>query len=1033
MIDKLIRWSLQSRGLVLTIAAVLLVWGGWVALDLPVDVLPDLTAPTVTILVEAPGMAPTELEPLVTFPIETALNGAAGVRRVRSGTTVGTAVIWVEFEWGADIYRARQTVAEKLTLVTGTLPEGVEPPVLAPISSIMGEVLFLAIEPEDGDRIGARTFAETTLRRRLLAVPGVSQVVVIGGDRKQYQITLDPLRLRAQDVTLGEVERALRASNQNTSAGFHVSGGQEYLIVGIGRLEEIAEIGETVVRVRDGKPVFVRDLGEVAIGRAIKRGEGSFSGRPAVVVGIQKQPEANTLELTERLDGVLDEIEASAPSGLTVHRNVFRQADFIASAIGNLSRALRDGGILVVIVVILFLANGRAAGISLLAIPLSLVAAVLVMKAAGASLNSMTLGGMAIAIGALVDDAIIDVENVVRRLRENAGKPEEERRSKLNVVYEASREVRGSIVFATLIIGLVFMPLFFLSGVEGRLLRPLGLAYLVSLFASLLVALTVTPALCLLLLPGSRAVRAAREPRWITGLKGLYQRLLLLAFRFRPVVLGVSLLCLVLALASFPLMGRAFLPDFNEGTLTISVVTLPGTSLAESDKLGSTVERLLLEIPEIESTARRTGRAELDEHVQGVESAEIDVTLNMLERPKEEVLAQIRERLSLVPGTNVTIGQPISHRIDHMLSGRRANVAVKVFGPDLATLRSLAGRVEDAMRGVPGVVDLSTEQQANIPLLRAHFERSELARHGLPAGEAAAALRTSLFGLEVGSILENETSVPVVMRLPERIADDIDKLRDLPLDTPAGHRVSLANVAELRRDRGPNFISREHVRRMIAVTCNVAGRDLRSTVDEVREIVAAQVPLPTGYAIEYGGQFESEARASRALLGLGITVVVGILLLLTSAFRSVIDAVVIMLNLPLALLGGAAGVFLSGGVLSVASTIGFITLFGIASRNGIMLISHVRHLREEEGVNDVREAIVRGARERLVPILMTALATAFALVPLALGGHEAGNEIEAPMAVVILSGLITATALNMLVVPLVYDTVLRARARRRAS
>jgi CzcA family heavy metal efflux pump len=1029
MIDALIRWSLHNKLIVLTLAAILLAWGGWQAVRLPVDVLPDLTAPTVTILVEGHGIAPEEMESLVTFPIEAALNGAAGVRRVRSVSAVGAAIVWVEFDWGEDIYRARQTVNEKLGLVAGSLPDTVEPPVLAPVSSIMGEILFLALESDRHSMRDLRTTADTIVRRRILSVPGVSQVTTIGGAERQYQVLVSPDRLESYRVTLAELERALREANRNTSAGFRVSGGQEYLILGIGRPESLEEIGETVVAAREGRPILVRDLGEVAIGPALRRGEGSHNGRPAIVIGIQKQPGANTLDLTRRLDGVLDELQASLPEGMAIQRNIFRQADFIETAIDNLTRALRDGGLLVILIVFLFLANFRAASVTLVAMPLSLLAAVLAMKLTGATINSMTLGGMAIAVGAIVDDAIIDVENVFRRLRENALRPEAERGSVLDVVYRGSSEIRGSIVFATIVIGLVFMPLFFLHGVEGRLLRPLGFAYLVALFASLFVALTVTPVLCALLLPRSKAVRSGHEPRWITWLKNVYQRQLEWCLARGTFFLVGAGVVLAAALMSFGWMGRAFLPEFNEGTLTISAVTLPGTSLEESDKLGAAVERLLLEIPEVTATARRTGRAELDEHLQGVESAELDVNLTMQDRAKEEVLEEIRQRLSLVPGMNVTVGQPISHRIDHMLSGTRANIAVKIFGPDLGVLRDLARAVETVAREVPGAVDVAVEAQANIPTVRVHFDRAKLARFGLPAGAAAEAMRTAFVGREVGQVYEGRVAFPLVVRYPAEVQQDLESIRRTRIDTPSGARVPLGAVAAIRDDRGPNFISRENGQRKIVVAANVAGRDLRSVVDGIRQAVAASVDLPAGYSIEYGGQFESEAAASRRLLWLGLTVVLGILVLLAAAFRSLGDAVIIMLNLPLALIGGAVGVFAFGGVLSLASIIGFIALFGIATRNGIMMISHIRHVLEEEGETSFRRAVVRGARERVVPILMTALAAGLALVPLAMSGAHPGAELEAPMAVVILFGLLSATALNMLVVPIAYLRFSRTRQR----
>lgn len=1028
MIDGLIRWSLRNRGLVLAIAAGFLVWGGYVVSTIPVDVLPDLTAPTVTVLVEGRGMAPTEMESLVTFPIEAALNGAAGVRRVRSATAVGIAVVWVEFEWGEDIYRARQTVSEKLSVVAQSLPPEVERPVLAPVSSIMGEILFIALGSERHSPLELRTVADTVIRRRLLAVPGVSQVTPIGGGEKQYQVLVSPAKLKATNVSLTEVEEALRRSNRNTSAGFLVTGGQEFLIQGVGRASDIGSIGQTVVATRGTQPILIEHLAQVQVGAALKRGEGSHNGKPAVVLGIQKQPGANTLELTRALDAVLDDVQQSLPQGMTIEKHIFRQADFIEASYRNLLGALRDGGLLVIMVVFVFLANLRASSITVAAIPLSLLAAVIVMKFAGATINSMTLGGLAIAVGAIVDDAIIDVENVFRRLRENAQKPPEEKQLAIDVVFNASSEIRGSIVFATMIILVVFLPLFFLSGVEGLLLRPLGLAYMSALFASLVVALTVTPALCSYLLPRARTVLEGHEPRLVRWLKHRYERDLPWALDHSALVLAVSALLLVAAVTGFFWTGRAFLPEFNEGTLTISAVTLPGTSLEESDKLGRTVEQILLRIPEVSSTARRTGRAELDEHVQGVESAEIDVGLKMRERPKAVVLAEMRERLSLVPGMNITIGQPISHRIDHMLSGTRANIAVKVFGDDLQTLRDLAKQVEAAMRNVPGVVDLSTEQQTDIPTIRVRFDRTALARYGMPAGDAAGALQTAFVGQEVGQIFEGQVAFPLVVRYPFDNHANIEAVRQTLIDTPSGARVPLGAIADIREDRGPNFVSRENVQRKIVVQCNVAGRDLRSVVNDVQRHAQASVKLPAGYHIEYGGQFESEAEASRLLLWLGLAVILGILVILTAAFRSFSDAVIIMLNLPLALIGGVGGVFASGGILSVASIIGFITLFGIATRNGIMLISHIKHLVEVEGVTDFRQAVLRGALERLSPILMTALAAGLALIPLALGAGKPGSELEAPMAIVILYGLLSSTLLNMVVVPAVYYRLGKRRA-----
>jgi CzcA family heavy metal efflux pump len=1020
VIDRIISWSLHNRPLVLGLSVLFLAVGGWVAWRMPVDVLPDLTAPTVTILVEGQGMAPTDMEALVTFPIETALNGAAGVRRVRSATAVGIAVVWVEFEWGQDIYRARQTVNERVAAVASDLPPQVDPPTLAPVSSIMGEILFVALRSDRHDALELRTIAETQVRRRLLAVPGVSQVVATGGGERQFQVVVSPDRLTAADVSIDEIEEALRGASRNTSAGFRVASGQEYLIQGVGQIRTIADIEQTVVVARDTRPILVGDLATVRVGEALKRGEGSYNGEPAVILGIQRQPEVNTLQLTRTLDQAFDEIQATLPAGVRIERDVMRQADFIEVALSNLNAALRDGTLLVVLVTVVFLANLRAAGITLVAIPLSLVAAVIGLRLAGLSINSMTLGGLAIAIGALVDDAIIDVENILRRLRENATRPESARRSLLDVVYLASKEIRGSIVFATIIVMLVFLPLFFLADVEGRLLQPLGLAYLIALFASLIVALTVTPVLSYFLLPKLRSVREGHEPAVSRWLKRHYARSVPWALDHRKTVFAAAGILLVFAGLSLPRMGRAFLPEFNEGALVISAVTLPGTSLQASDQLGTALERQLQRVPEVVSSARRTGRAERDEHVQGVESAEIDVKLRESDRSRDEVLGDIRSRLSLLPGVNITIGQPISHRIDHMLSGTRANIAIKIFGEDLQSLRDLGAAIQAAVQDVEGLVDLSVEQQTDIPTVRVNFDRAALGRYGLQSGVAAEALETALVGREVGQILVGQIAVPLVIRYPEADRPDMEAIRDTPLRTSSGGRVPVSAVADVREDRSPNFISRENVQRKITVTANVSGRDLGSVVEDVQKAVAARVQLPGGYRVEYSGQFESSQQAASLLLWLSIAVVIAMFFILAAAFASSSLAALIMVNLPLALIGGIAGVFVSGGVLSIASIIGLIALLGIAARNGIMLVSHIEYLRHEEGVTDLRHAVVQGSIDRVVPILMTALCTGLALVPVALGAGDPGSEIQAPMASVIIFGLISSTALNMLVVPAAY-------------
>ncbi len=1017
---RLIQWSIDHHWMVLAFSALLLAGGVWTAFEMPVDVFPDLTAPTVTILTEGHGMAPDEMESLVTFPLESAINGASGVRRVRSATAVGIAVVWVEFDWGTDIFAARQIVAEKLSLVSGTLPPQVERPILAPISSIMGEILFFAISSDAQDPLTLRTVADTVVRRRLLAVPGVSQVTPIGGAERQFQVIAHPEQLRANKISLTELLDAARGASQNTSAGIYTEGPQEYVLQTIGRVRSSEEIGDSVVGLRGSRSVLIRDVADVREGGALKRGEGSRSGKPAVIVGVQKQPGANTIELTARLDRELDVLQHELPQGMTIDRRIFRQADFIEVAVRNVVTALRDGGLLVVVIVLLFLANLRAAAITLTAMPLSLAAAMLVLRAFGATINTMTLGGMAIAIGALVDDAIIDVENVVRRLRENQGRPETDRRPSRDVVRDATIEIRTSIVFATIIIVLVFLPIFGLSGVEGRLLTPLAFAYIVSLLASLLVAIIVTPALCFAFLPNAPSIARGHEGWLARTLKARFARDLPYALDHPVAVTVVAATLLVGAAAAMTRMGTAFLPDFHEGSLTIQANTLPGTSLAKSDEIGRRVEQIMLAQPEVVATARRTGRAEYDEHVQGVEAAEIDVGLRETARPRAELLAELRRGFATLPGTNVTIGQPISHRIDHMLSGTRANIAVKVFGDDLGTLRRLGERVREATSRVPGVVDLSLEQQMDIPFVRFVLNRGAIARYGLRAGDVAEAVETSFAGTTVGRVFDRGTAFDLVVKFDGASHVDFERIADLPVDTPTGSPVPVRLLADVRREQGPNMILRENVQRRIVISCNVAGRDLGSVVDDIRSAVVQSVPMPAGYRVEYGGQFESEQSASRRLLVLGIGVVAGLFMLLVLAFGRSRDAVLVMINLPLALIGGAAGVFLSGGVLSVASMIGFITLFGIATRNGIMLVSHIQHLMEVEGVTDFREAVERGAHERLVPILMTAMAAGLALIPLALGGGKTGSEIQTPMAIVILCGLTTSTLLNMVVVPTLY-------------
>ncbi len=1016
MLSRLIAWSLHNRVLVLAAAALLLVAGSWTAARMPVDVFPDLTAPTVTVLTEAHGMAPEEVEALVSFPIETGVNGATGVRRVRSSTAQGISVVWVEFEWGTDIFRARQIVSEKLQTVASALPNGISAPVLAPVSSVMGEIMMIGLtgtqSPQD-----LRTVADWTLRRRLLAVPGVAQVIPIGGEVKQYQVLADPARMLATGVTLDEVLRAAAGSNQNAAGGVYMDRGQEYVIRGLGRIRGAAEVEQTVVAVRGGVPVLLSQVADVVVGPAPKYGDGSVNAEPGVVLAVQKQPGANTLELTRRIEGELAEIQRTLPEGMTIRSELFRQASFITVAIDNVIEALRDGAILVIVILLLFLWNVRTTAISVIAIPLSLIVAIFAMKLLGITINTMTLGGMAIAIGALVDDAIIVVENTFRRLKENHHLPEGERRLPLRVVYDASSEILASIVNATLIIIVVFLPLFFLAGVEGRLLRPLGFAYVVSILASLLVAVTVTPVLCAALLPTARAVLEERESGVVRGLKAGYRHTLEWVLSRPRQVLAGAVAALAAAVVCLPLLGSSFLPEFNEGALTVSVVTVPGTSLAEANAIGRRVEQILLANPGVENTDRRQGRAELDEHAQGVNAAEIDVTLKP-DTDKARLFEDLRREFSTIPGTSLTIGQPIGHRIDHMLSGTRANIAVKIFGPDLYELRQVGAQVRDAMQPVPGVADLQLEQQMDVPQLQIRADRGAMARYGMTVGQLADAIDVAFNGEEVSQVLEEGRSYDLVVRFPPALRANAQAIAGVVFDTPTGQKVPLSQLATIAVTRGPNAVSRENVQRKIVVQANVAGRDLGSTVADIRRAVAERVALPPGYHVVYGGQFESQAEATRVLGALSLVSIAVIFLILFAEFHSARTAVLVMANLPLALIGGVAAVLLTGRVVSIASLVGFVSLFGIATRNGILLVAHYRQLLGEGA--SFREAITRGSLERLSPILMTALTAGLALIPLALGGGEPGNELQTPMAIVILGGLLSATALNMVVLPALY-------------
>jgi CzcA family heavy metal efflux pump len=1024
MLNRIIQWSLDNRLLVVVAAAALLVYGAVVAMRSPVDVFPDLTAPTVTILTESHGLAPEEVESLVTLPIEAAMNGAAGVFRVRSNSAVGISIVFVEFNFGSDIYRARQLVAEKLQQVR--LPAGTASPVLGPITSTMGEIMLISLTSRKTSQMDLRSIADWVVRPRLIGVTGVSQVTVIGGERKQYQVLIDPSRLVDYGLTLAQVKRAVGNANVNASGGFLERPNEEYLIRARGRVYSIEDLENAVVTVRDGAPVLVKNVATVKAGATLKRGDGGFNMRPAVVATIQKQPNANTLEVTDRIEETLADLRASLPPDVTINTKAFQQADFIKRAVGNVREALIEGGILVIVVLFLFLMNFRTTFISLTAIPLSLLAAILAMGWFGITINTMTLGGLAIAIGELVDDAIVDVENVFRRLKQNAQSATPQ--PALTVIFKASSEIRGSIVFATLIIVLVFLPLFALGGFEGRMFAPLAFAYIISIAASLVVALTVTPVLCYFLLAGSSVIREEKDSRLVAWLKRRYAGILNWTLRRPYKIIGASAVTLAAAIAVMPFMGREFLPPFNEGTLNINANLPPGTSLKESNRVGKLIEMALSEIPEVVSTTRRTGRAELDEHAAGVNTSELEVVTKEDGRSHAEVMEDARRKLAGIPGVAVEVGQPISHRIDHLLSGARAQIAIKLFGPELAALRTKANEIRDAMSTVPGVVDLLVEPQVGVPQAQINLKRQAAAAVGLSAGDLAEAVNTAFNGEVVSQVLEEQRAYDVLVRFDDAARRSVETITGALIDTPTGAKVPIGQVAEVRVDQGPNTINRENAQRRIIIQSNVAGRDLGSVINDVRAAISQKVALRQGYFVQYGGQFEAQEKASRQIALLSVVAVGGVFLLLYIALMKARAALLVMANLPLALIGGVVMVFLSGGSLSVASLIGFITLFGIATRNGIMLISHYRHLMEEEGVT-FRDAISQGSMERLSPILMTALVTGVGLIPLALGAGEPGREIQQPMAVVILGGIVTSTFLNMIVIPALYLKFGEAEAR----
>lgn len=1029
MLNKIIYYSLHNRPIILFFSLLLIIAGCWTAWKMDVDVFPDLNAPTVVIMTEGKGMAAEEVERQVTFPIETAVNGATDVRRVRSSSTTGFSVVWVEFNWGTDIYRDRQIVSEKLATIGDALPEGVGQPTLGPQSSILGEVMFIGITADSTSLGNLRTLADWTIRPRLLSTGGVAQVTVMGGDLMEYQIRLHPERMRHYGVTLSEALAATRQMNRNASGGVHYEHGNEYIVRGVLSTHNTQQMGQALVKISaNGQPIVLADIADVQMGaKSPKMGLASVSGKPAVLLTITKQPSTSTLELTQELDKTMAELQKTLPPDVKVNTQLYRQQDFIDSSISNIKKSLIEGGIFVVLVLFIFLMNARTTIISLVTIPLSLLVTLLVLHFMGLTINTMSIGGMAIAIGSLVDDAIVDVENVFKRLRQNACRPVNERLRKIEVIYNASKEVRMPILNSTLIIVVSFVPLFFLSGLEGRMLVPLGISFIVSLFASTLVALTLTPVLCYLLLKNPqlgedkttpRHTTHNQEPRWVRMLKWQYERALAWAMsgRIPRYILGTTGVLVVITVALFFTLGRSFLPPFNEGSFTINVSTLPGVSLEESDRIGRQAEQILLQVPEVKAVARKTGRAELDEHALGVNTSEMEVPFVLQQRSKAEVLADIRTRLRTLPGVNIEIGQPISHRIDAMLSGTKAGIAVKVFGPDLTQLHAIGMQIKQATQGIDGVTDLNVEQQIERPQLIIRPRRTLMAQYGITLPQFAEFVNAAIGGETVSQVQKGNQSLDLTVRVADDDLTTIERMKTLLIDTSDGRQVPLTDVADVLSNAGPNTVNRENAQRKLVVSANAEGRDMRSVVNDMRRAIETQVQLPEGYHVEYGGQFESEAAASRLLLGLSVVSVIVILLLLFLQFRSWHQSVVVLLNLPLALIGGVLALVLTGGVVSIPAIIGFISLFGMATRGGMLLVDRYNEL-ARRGLSR-HEVIMRGSVDRLLPILMTALSSGLALIPLALGSDLPGNEIQSPMAQVMLGGLLTSTLLNLFIVPI---------------
>lgn len=1022
MLNKIIHFSLQNRLMVLVASVLLMVGGTYMAFHTEVDVFPDLNAPTVVVMTEAGGMAAEEVERLVTFPIETAVNGATDVRRVRSSSTTGFSVVWVEFDWDTDIYLARQIVSEKLSTVSGSLPDNVSQPVLGPQSSILGEVLIVGLTADSTSMLDLRTLADWTVRPRLLSTGGVAQVAVLGGDIKEYQILIHPDRMKHYGVSLSEVMAATRGMNQNTSGGVIYQYGNEYIVRGLVSENDVEKLAQSALRTSQGTTVTLADVADVRIGaQQPKLGVASERGKPAVLLTVTKQPNTGTIELTAKLEEAIKDLKKNMPGDVHVSTDIFRQANFINSSIDNVQDSLIEGAIFVVIVLFMFLGNVRTTVISLVTLPLSLLITLLVLHYMGLSINTMSLGGMAIAIGSLVDDAIVDVENVWKHLRQNRMLPVEERRPVLDVVFDASREVRMPILNSTIIIMVSFVPLFFLSGMEGKMLIPLGIAFIVSLFASTVVALTLTPVLCSYLLGGRKGSDSLPKEAFVAvWLKKYYETALLWVLGHKKIVTGGTAVLLVAAIGFFFTLGHSFLPSFNEGSFTINISSLPGISLEESDNIGRRAEKLLLTIPEIKTVARKTGRAELDEHALGVNVSEIEAPFELKDRTHAEVLADVRKKLSVLTGVNIEIGQPISHRIDAMLSGTQANIAIKLFGDDLNRMFLIGNEIKESVASVEGIADLNVEQQIERPELKIVPRRDMLRKYGITLPEFAEFVSVCMAGETVSQVYESGKSFNLVVRVDEDDRKTMERIEDMMIDTADGQRIPLAEVADVVSAKGPNTINRENVKRKIVVSANTSGRDLRSVVNDIQDRIEREIKLPEGYHIEYGGQFESEQAASRTLMITSLMSIVVIFLLLYMQFKNSFESGVIMLNLPLALIGGVFALVFTTGEVSIPAIIGFISLFGIATRNGMLLISRYNALRNEDGLT-VRESVLHGSLDRLNPILMTALSSALALVPLALRGGLPGNEIQSPMAKVILGGLLTSTFLNAFVLPVVYE------------